>query len=184
MRQVEDVAGGGSRESVLVDDDRRHRRRPQLRADQPEAHRPRPARARSQKDLEKAIREDAAADPRHRADASASTGRSSSTSWARIRETLARPGARLEGEDGEGAGDRRPRALREAANPALSVRLQQRRRGGPGHHRPAGRARRCGRCSPATRSATGSRRTRRTTKSTCAWPRTAASSPPTWPTST
>ena len=49
------------------DDDRRHRGRPQLRAHQPEARRPRRSAARSQKELESAIRDALQPDPGHRA---------------------------------------------------------------------------------------------------------------------
>ena len=83
------------------------------------------------------------ADPRHRAHASASTGRSSSTSWGRIRRR-SRAVERAHGAGRQGPRHRGPRASEKPANPALSVRINNDAR--PTSASPCSRsARRCGR---------------------------------------
>ena len=111
------------------------------------AHRRRSSRARSAS---------AQADPRHR---------------ARGRLRPARSGCNLLGPDPDDADPADQRVRREGredpgiadigdvgegADPALSIRAQQRRGARSRHHACSRSARRCARCSPATRSATGS----------------------------
>ena len=163
------------------DDHRRHRRGTQLRAHQPEAQGPRPARV-DAKGPREGDSQDAAADSgdrAHRGLQSADFRQHPGTGSGDAH----RAGQRTEGARSERAGDCRPRVVREASPtprcrcvstttpPRISASPCS--RSGP----------RCGRCWPAIRSVTGLVRTRRTTRSTCALPRTAANWHRTCPTS-
>ena len=122
--------------------------------------------------------QDAAADSRASSSPWASTGRSSSTSWGRIRRrsprspTTSRRASRTCRASPTSSCPRSPPTRRCRCGSTTTPRPTS-------ASRCSRSARRCGRCSPATRSATGSRPTRRTTRSTCGSPRTAASSRPT-----
>ena len=167
----------------LVDDDRRHRRRAQLRARQPAAGRPQgPARCR-RRISRRAIRE--ALKPIPGIELAIGYNRPDLGQSAR-----ARPG------DADHADQRIRRQGRQGTRHRRHGDARRRR---PTRRCPSGStttprptsASRCsrsappsGRCSPATRWRTGSRPTDRTTKSTCSCRRISASSPPIWATST
>ncbi len=167
------AAGRGGAEGLsrdrADDDDHRNRGRPQLRARQPEARRPRQARP-----LAEGIR---AVDP-HRTEAH-------SRHRARVRlrpSRLGEPARTRSGNDdeadrrvrGQGREDPRHRGPRDLGE---GQRIRRCRSAStttppPTSASPCSRsARRRGRCSPATRSATGWHPTATTTRSTCSSPK-------------